>query len=82
MEKVIITTDVNGCRDTVENGKNGFLIPPRNVDALIEHMKKAMELSPAQLKNMGLYSRQKVEREFSDLLILPGYLELVQQAYR
>lgn len=66
MEKVILTTDNVGCRDTVENGVNGYIIEPKNVPALAETMKKILLLSPEQRRNMGANSRRKVIAEFSD----------------
>lgn len=39
MGRAIITSDAPGCRETVVEGKNGFLIPVRNVSALVEKMK-------------------------------------------
>jgi glycosyltransferase involved in cell wall biosynthesis len=79
MEKVIITTDNVGCRDTVEDARNGFLVPPRDVPALAEAMQKALALSPAQRAEMGRYSRQKALAEFGDELVLPQYLNLVRE---
>lgn len=80
MGKMIITTDNVGCRDTVEDGKNGYLVPPRDVPALVEAIQKTMALSATQIQQMGKYSRQKVEREFGDQLVLPQYLTLIQAA--
>jgi len=34
----VITTDAPGCRETVVDGKNGFLVPPRDARALAEAM--------------------------------------------
>ncbi len=79
MEKPIITTDNVGCRDTVEEGKNGFLIPPRNVAALVEAMEKALALSPHQRAEMGRCSRQMAENEFGDQWVLPRYLALIRE---
>jgi len=79
MEKPIITTDNVGCRDTVEEGKNGFLIPPRNVVALAEAMEKALALSLEQRAEMGRFSRQIAESEFSDEWVLPKYLALIRE---
>lgn len=79
MEKMIITTDNVGCRDTVEAHENGFLVPPRNAEALAITMKKTLELPYAQVLQMGKNSRLKVEREFADKLVLPRYLALIEE---
>ena len=36
LRKSIITTNIPGCKETVEEGRNGFLVPPRDVDALAQ----------------------------------------------
>ncbi len=77
MEKMVITTDSVGCRDTVEEGKNGFLIPARDVSALIEAMEKAMKLSSFERAEMGKQSRLKAESEFGDEWVVPRYLALI-----
>ena len=79
MEKPIITTDNVGCRDTVQEGKNGFLIKSRNVDALVEAIEKILSLSTAQRAEMGRLSRQKAETEFGDEWVVPRYLALVRE---
>ena len=38
-----IVTDINGSREIVENGKNGIIIPSKDVDALVEAMKRMVE---------------------------------------
>lgn len=38
MGRAIITSDMPGCRETVIEGWNGYLVPPRNVEALVEAM--------------------------------------------
>lgn len=48
----VITTDVPGCRDTVIDGVNGFLIPKWNVTALVEKMCFFIE-NPDQINLMG-----------------------------
>lgn len=52
MSKPIITTDHPGCRETVENGKNGYLIPVRNAEALANAMQSFM-INPEQIESMG-----------------------------
>lgn len=48
----VITTDVPGCRETVIDGVNGFLVPKWNVDALVEKMCYFIE-NPMQINQMG-----------------------------
>lgn len=78
MEKIIVTTDTPGCRDTVDDGQTGFLIPPKNVEALIAAMQKICTLSPELRRQMGTSARKKVMQEFSDVQVLPQYLEVIK----
>jgi glycosyltransferase involved in cell wall biosynthesis len=60
----IITTDATGCRDTVEDGYNGYLVPIKDSDALAE--KLAILIDNKQLRvEMGRHSRALAERDFS-----------------
>lgn len=52
MKRPIITTDTNGCRDTVEDGINGFLVPIMNVEALVDKMEKFI-LQPKLIESFG-----------------------------
>lgn len=59
----IITTDVPGCRETVIDGQNGFLIPPWSEDALAEKMVTFIE-HPELILSMGRASREIALRKF------------------
>lgn len=59
----IITTDVPGCRETIEDGINGFLIPPFDADALADKMSKFIE-QPKLINEMGRESRRIAELKF------------------
>jgi glycosyltransferase involved in cell wall biosynthesis len=56
MGRAIITTDAPGCRETVADGQNGFLVPVRNPDALAAVMERFI-IDPALAKQMGDASR-------------------------
>lgn len=43
--KPIITTTNPGCIETVENGINGYLVAPKNKDALVKAAKRYLKLS-------------------------------------
>ena len=61
--KPVITTNVSGCRDTVEDGVNGFLIPPKDVSSLVVAMKRFLE-NPELIDVMGLASRSMAVSKF------------------
>lgn len=53
----IITSDAPGCRQTVREGKNGFLVPVRNPSAIAAAMRKFIE-NPQLIEPMAEASRQ------------------------
>ena len=59
----IITTDVPGCRETVIDGVNGFLVEKWNPDALAEKMIYFIE-HPEQIKKMGHESYNIAQENF------------------
>lgn len=63
MGRAIITTDVPGCRDTVIDGLNGYIVPARNADALAKAMLK-MLAQPQLLASMGQQGRVIAEQRF------------------
>lgn len=63
MGRPVITTDAPGCRETVTDGVNGFLVPVKSVDVLTEAMEKFIN-NPALINTMGKASRQIAEEKF------------------
>lgn len=60
----IVTTNSVGCKDTVDDGVNGFLIQPKDEKALAEKLR--ILINDKQLRaQMGAKGREKAEREFS-----------------
>ncbi len=57
MGRPIITTDAPGCRETVIHGKNGYLVPVRDVDVLVQAMERFI-LNPEIIPIMGRESRK------------------------
>lgn len=80
MGKPIITTDNVGCRETVDDGVNGFLCEPKSTDSLVEKLEKMIALSHSKRLQMGLKSREKVEREFDENIVIEKYLSAVDSA--
>lgn len=63
MGRPIITSDAPGCRETVEEGVNGFLVAPRSVAPLADAMGRFLA-KPELMAEMGEASWQLVERHY------------------
>jgi len=68
MGRAIITTDAPGCKETVIEGENGYLIEPRSVQALAAAIEK-MLARPDKLAQMGQASRQLACSRFNDVIV-------------
>lgn len=60
----VVTTDVAGCRECVDEGKNGFLVPVKSTKELAAALEKLLSDHNLRLR-MGKASREKMERELS-----------------
>jgi glycosyltransferase involved in cell wall biosynthesis len=77
MGKPLITTDAPGCRDIVDDGINGFLWRPKDIEHLYELMKKMIGLTDKQRSEMGHKGRDKIVREFDDKIVIRKYLNAI-----
>ena len=75
----IIATDRSGCRETVDDGVTGYVIPIKDSTALIAALEKFLALTYQQRIDMGLAGRQKMEREFARQIVVQKYLEELAQ---
>ena len=73
MSLPIITTNTPGCKLTVINGTNGFLIRPKSVKSIQESVLKLLDNKDFSL--MGLVSRRIVEEKFSNEIIYSQFEE-------
>ena len=63
MGRAVITTDAPGCRETVVDGDNGFLVPIKDADALAKAMLRFIE-QPELIVQMGQRSRVFAEEKY------------------
>ncbi len=64
MGKPLIATDVPGCREVVQDGYNGILVPAQSAAALANAVLALLD-DPIQAERMGVNGRQKIEDEFA-----------------
>lgn len=81
MAKPIITTDAVGCREVVENGVNGFLVPVKDAHALAKSMMQMIEY-PAMRARMGRAGRKKIEQEFDERQVLQRIVKVYESEKR
>lgn len=80
MKRPIVTTQVPGCADVVEDGVNGFLCRARDATSLAEAMLQAARLDDSEWRKMGLAGRRRVVRDFSEAAVIGAYLGALRDA--
>ena len=73
MEKPIITTDNVGCKEVVDEGKNGYLVPIKNSKALADAVEVLLN-DDDKRKRFGQHSRVKVGAEFDEKKVVEKIL--------
>lgn len=66
----VITSDIPGCREAVEDGKTGLLCKARDCASLYEQMARMAETSPADRQTMGQAAHEKMLQEFDKHLVV------------
>jgi len=69
MERPVVATDVAGCREVVEHGVTGLLVPPRDEEALARAVESLLA-DPARAAAMGRAGRERVLSRFSEDRVL------------
>lgn len=75
----IICTDRSGCKETVNDGKTGFIVPIKNTEKVIESVEKIINMPNKDRKQLGLNGRKKIEKEFDRMIVVEKYMEEVQK---
>jgi galacturonosyltransferase len=78
----VITTNRSGCREIVEEGRNGFFVEKANTADLIAKIESFIALPPEKKKAMGLAGRKLVEERFDRRIVVSSYLEEIREVER
>lgn len=73
----VITTDMPGCREAVDDGETGLICEPRSLESLTNAMMRMLALDGEGRKAMGAAGRAKMEREFEETLVHRAYLDVL-----
>lgn len=71
----IVTTNVEGCRECVIEGYNGYLVPAKNIDTLSEKMEDLINDSEKRTR-MGINGRILAEKNFSIDFVIREHLRI------
>ncbi len=77
----LVATDIPGCREAVQNGVTGFLVPPRDAGALAAALAPLID-DAAMRARMGAAGRARVEEYFSDAIICKQTLAVYESMAR
>jgi len=81
--KPVVATNVGGVPELVKEGETGFIVPPRNPEALAQAMEKMMALTREKRLEMGNAGRTHIEANYSLKHVVDQwealYMELLQQ---
>jgi len=79
MAKPIITTKTAGCRQTISEGKNGYLVEVGDANDLYEAMQSFVDLSSDEQHEMGAAGRLLAEEHFNAKKIAQDLYDIVSQ---
>lgn len=71
----VITTNLPGCGETVDDGITGYIIRPKDASDIIDKINKFISLSPQQRKEMGEAGRKKMESQFDRKIVVNAYID-------
>ncbi len=72
-----ITTDVPGCRDVIEDSKNGFICNVKDVTDLSNSIERFICLSNEERDKMGQFGRKKAVEEFDENIVMDNYIKVI-----
>lgn len=75
----VVATEMPGCREAVEPGRTGFLVPPGNPKALAQALESLLT-DPELRRALGEAGRRKVEQEFSVERVVASTLDVYRRA--
>ena len=77
MSKILIASNIAGCKELVDEGKSGFLCGVRDVDSIASCMERVIKLTKADRRLMGQKGRNKMIAEFSIDRVISIYHETI-----
>jgi len=74
MGRVLIASNIPGCKETIDEDKNGYLFEAKNSKDLSNKIEQILLAESDELSVMSRYSRRKVEMEFDRRIVVNKYM--------
>lgn len=75
----VLATNVPGCRETFDDGLSGIGFKAKSSKALLDAVESFICLPYEKRKQMGIYGRKKVEKEFDRQIIISAYMQEIKR---
>lgn len=75
----VITSNIHGCLEAIEDGVTGFLCEKKNPHSLYDAMKRFCFLSYEERKAMGIYGRKRMEEQFDKRKVIEETIECINK---
>ncbi|MBO5622068.1 MAG: glycosyltransferase family 4 protein [Butyrivibrio sp.] len=73
-----IASNINGCKEGIDNGVTGYVFAVRSSQAIVERIEEFLLLTHDEKIKMGLAGRKKMEREFDRKIVTKAYLDVIK----
>lgn len=77
--RAVIASDINGCKEIVEDGKTGFLVKPGDTEDLIRAVECFLKMRYNEKMQMGEAGRKKMRKEFDRKHVVSKYMKEIEQ---
>lgn len=77
--RMVIASDIPGCRETFRDGVTGIAIQPKSAAALREAVNKVIQMTACQREEMGQAGRKWVEQHFDREKVVDCYMEKIKK---
>lgn len=73
--RAVLASDVQGCRETLQNGLSGLTFAPKSTDSLVRALETILTYTESDREEMGKRGREYVESEFDRNKVIHAYFE-------
>lgn len=78
----VVAADRPGCRETLEDGVTGFLVPVNDVGAVLQAIEKFLQMSRDERRQMGISGRERVQKIFDRKIVVDAYIDEIDKVMK